>query len=308
MNHDFTTNNKSFIRFYKDLETNGFYDPAKILELNDITLAKISPYSKNISKIQEAKVIRECCGNPWYVLREVLRTQVGASKRFLEVTPGEILALLNFLGGGRTFVSAPRCTVKTNLLVVSILMTLPKVVLYSDKIKGASFVSSIKRRYRDLISTAPLYLYDFYMNNIPTFIPLSRVDLQNGIEVLGFKNSEVIIIQDNYEFDDWSTPENLRKLEKARTLSKDPIRHLLVSSVNENIDNETNSYLQSIERIETVSIAVPELGIKPSTKMVPIDLKTIRRLGSDRAKSKYYKNIILKGYNKSLVDSMFTTR
>lgn len=308
MNYDLTTNNKRFINFYKQLESNGFYDPLKILELNDKSLFKTSPYSKRLDVNQQGKILKECCINPWYVLREVIRTQVGTTKRFIDISPGELLALINFLEGGRTFVSAGRYTIKTNLLVLSMLMTLPKVVLYSSDIKGAAFVSSIKRRYREILEPLPQFLYDFYMNNFPEFISLSKVKMRNGIKVPGFKNSEVIIIQDNYEYDPWSNSKNLRKLEDNRLMSEEPIKHILVSSINDDLDASTKSYLEGIDYIETNNIANPELNIRASSKMVPVKLETIKRLSSDRARSKYYKNIILKGYEIPLSDSLFDTR
>lgn len=311
MKYDFSTRNRRFMNLYRNLELNGYYDPSAVLSLNDRRLAGLSPYSKRLKPLQEQAMIAECCKNPWYVLREVVRTQVGSSKRYVDFTNGEMLALLNFLDGGRTFVSAPVQTVKTTLLVYVILMTLPKVVLYSNDKKGAVFVSSIKKRYKQVIETMPPFLHGFFLRNFPEFIALSKHDMSSTVAVPGYTNSEVIIIQDNYEFDSWATPTNLRDLECKRTGSLNPIKHILVSSVNDNIDSDTKSYLDGIEPIQTHDIAIPSLGIKASSKMVSIRLETINRLRTDRAKTKYYKNIILNLPNtssQSSLDSLFATR
>ena len=309
--YDFSTNNKRFIKAYKNLERHGYHSPSVILNLYHPTLKGVSPYSERLSKATEATVLRECDHNPWYVLREIIRNRVGASKRFVDITNAEIVALLNFLEGGRTFVSAPVATIKTTLLTYAILMTQPKIVLYSNDKKGAIFRSTIKKRYREIIELMPSYLYNFFKGRFPEFKQLDVEEYKSEGFLKQYNNDEIIILQDNYEFDSWATPENLHVIEDERTKDREPMRHLLVSSVNDKIDPATKLYLDGIQPIMTHDISIPAMGIKAGSRLVSVPLETINRLRTDRARNKYYKNIILtmqQASGDTTLDSIFGTR
>lgn len=78
--YDTGTANKSFLKVATDLKKVGIKNFYFMLEIKDISLTSVDPYSidqktekTNLTKDQISRIMVECTKNPWYYLREVAR-------------------------------------------------------------------------------------------------------------------------------------------------------------------------------------------------------------------------------------------
>lgn len=77
--YDIHTNNKSFLKVAKDLQTVGINNALFMLEIKDPSVLSIDPYQcdkdghTTLSRDQISRVMTECARNPWYFLREIVR-------------------------------------------------------------------------------------------------------------------------------------------------------------------------------------------------------------------------------------------
>jgi len=70
---DYTTKNKSFIRYAGLLKSMGIENNSFCLALHDQSLVGIDPHSKELTNEQILAIMVECKINPWYFIREVAR-------------------------------------------------------------------------------------------------------------------------------------------------------------------------------------------------------------------------------------------
>lgn len=300
MVYDYYTKNKKFIKAYKNFRAHGHDDPDTLLTLNNKSLTGISAFKYNLGITQQGMVISEMLSNPWYVIREVVRQEVGSTKRFLNLSDGELLALDNFYRGGRTFVSAPKMTGNTTILALAVLSTLPKVVIYSNPTIEQTYAKEIRSTMNKIVKILPNYIQRFYRKNFPTFIPLNEVHTDKGmpLSVKGFDNKDVIMIHDNYEFDKSFDAVDMERLNKDRTSHVSPIRHILASSVNPDLSRKNSNYINALDKCRYDNISQPirvkgMAGMGLFDLLVTIGIEDNPRFKSDRAKLKYYKKIIL---------------
>lgn len=109
-----TTNNKSFLNMHYYLKEKGIQNNAFMLILFDPGLAGIDPHDRNLNQSMKARVLRECCYNYWYFLREVVRIpdQGGSGTRF-ELHRGNLALNFCLVYNLNIFLELPRQQGKT---------------------------------------------------------------------------------------------------------------------------------------------------------------------------------------------------
>ena len=112
----YETTNQSFLDMHYYLKEVGIQNNEFFLVLYDPGLAGIDPRDPNLSPMMKQRVLRECCANYWYFLREVVRVPVsgggGGGSRY-KLNRGNLaynfLAILNY----NIFLELPRQFGKT---------------------------------------------------------------------------------------------------------------------------------------------------------------------------------------------------
>lgn len=286
------TNNKDFLSFFDNVEPVAAKASKVLAKANNPMIRGLSPFRSRLSNDRKNAFINEALTNPWFVLRELIRVPVGRVKRFIRMSDGEYLALMNTLNGNQTFVSAPAMTMKTTLLAVSILMYQPKVILLSSPYKDgvAASEKEIMKKIRAFVSEMPDYIKPYFTSYKPTFMDLAEYckGKRKLFPVKGFDSKDVMIISDNYEFDDNITYSFLERVEKARHLEGCSIPWLLVSSVNPDLLQREGKYLNKLipARYDNVAISAKQ------PILVNIPLSQIKHLKSDKAKIKYLNKML----------------
>ena len=111
------TTNQSFIDMHYYLKHKGIQNNAFFLVLYDRGLAGIDPRDPNLSLEMKQRVVRECCANYWYFLREVVRIPVqggtvGSGIRY-KLHRGNLAMNFLFVLNYNMFVELPRQNYKT---------------------------------------------------------------------------------------------------------------------------------------------------------------------------------------------------
>ena len=115
------TTNQSFIDMHYFLKRTGRVNNDFFLVLYDAGLAGIDPRDANLSPIYKERVLRECCINYWYFLREVVRipvegADVGGGLRY-QLHRGNLAMNFLFTLNYNMFVELPRQFGKTTAAV-----------------------------------------------------------------------------------------------------------------------------------------------------------------------------------------------
>ena len=118
--YDIGTTNKSFLQVAKDLKQAGIKNCYFMLEIYDISLVNVDPYSvdkdgkSNLTKDQISRIINECIRNPWYYLREISRIpDQGGGGIPYKANRGTIAQTWYFLHHIDSWLSLPRQQGKT---------------------------------------------------------------------------------------------------------------------------------------------------------------------------------------------------
>lgn len=73
---DYSTKNKSFLKYVMTLQSMGIKNCLFPLALHDQTLQGVDPYDPNLTRDQKIRILIEVENNPWYYLREFARIPV----------------------------------------------------------------------------------------------------------------------------------------------------------------------------------------------------------------------------------------
>ncbi len=116
------TTNQSFIDMHYYLKNKGIRNNKFFLILYDQGLAGVDPRDPNLSTAMKSRVLRECCANYWYFLREVVRIPVqggtvGSGVRY-KLHRGNLAMNFLFVLNYNMFVELPRQHFKTTSAVV----------------------------------------------------------------------------------------------------------------------------------------------------------------------------------------------
>lgn len=111
------TTNTSFMEMHYYLKRSGRRNNTFFLVLFDAGLAGIDPNDPNLPLFMKERVLRECCANYWYFLREVVRIPVqggtvGSGKRY-QLHRGNLAMNFLFTLNYNMFVELPRQFGKT---------------------------------------------------------------------------------------------------------------------------------------------------------------------------------------------------
>lgn len=115
--YQLSTSNRSFLEMHWWLKSQGREKNKFFLMLYDTALANINPRDPNLNDHWKARVLRECCVNEWYFLREVLRIpdtggEVGGGAQF-RLDRGNLALLFCLQHNWNAFLEEPRQFGKT---------------------------------------------------------------------------------------------------------------------------------------------------------------------------------------------------
>lgn len=107
------TKNFSFLKVHLFLKNKGIKNNAFFLELIDESLDGVDVFDEeNLTTEQKQRIIIECCRNPWYFFREVLRIPAAGLIRF-ELNLGNLASLWCSLNSINHYLILPRQIGKT---------------------------------------------------------------------------------------------------------------------------------------------------------------------------------------------------
>ena len=111
------TSNKSFIDMHFFLKAKGIKNNRFFLILYDRDLAGVDPRDPTLNEMMKAKILRECCINFWYFIREVVLVpmqggDVGGGSRYT-LNRGNLAMNWAFILNWNTFLELPRQHGKT---------------------------------------------------------------------------------------------------------------------------------------------------------------------------------------------------
>ena len=92
--YDMSTKNISFVEVYNKLKDQGIENNKFFLLLKDRNLAQVDPYDKDLHGDVKIRIYRECCGNYWYFVREIVK--VPFKEHFLPYCLTEYSTQVNF--------------------------------------------------------------------------------------------------------------------------------------------------------------------------------------------------------------------
>lgn len=109
----YNTTNYSFLKVHLFLKKKGIKNNTFFLELLDDSLEKVNPFDEeSLTSEQKQRIIYECCRNPWYFIREVLRIPAASLIRF-ELNLGNLAALFCCFNNLNHYLILPRQIGKT---------------------------------------------------------------------------------------------------------------------------------------------------------------------------------------------------
>ena len=116
------TTNQSFLDMHYYLKETGRVNNDFFLVLYDQGLAGVDPRDPNLSPMMKSRVLRECCVNYWYFLREVVRVPVqggtvGGGVRY-KLHRGNLAMNFLFILNYNMFVEFPRQHFKTTTAII----------------------------------------------------------------------------------------------------------------------------------------------------------------------------------------------
>lgn len=157
-----TTKNKSFLDMHHYLKSIGIKNNAFMLVLLDPDLDGIDPHDPHLNAFYKQKVLRECCANFWYFLREVVLVPSpgGASMRY-KLTRGNLALNFCMALNLNVFYEAPRQQGKTVSVAIKLLHTYnfgtsnAKIAFLHKGMEGAKDNLLTLKNIRDLL---PPYL------------------------------------------------------------------------------------------------------------------------------------------------------
>lgn len=294
------TNNRGYSNFCRKLSYTGFSRMHDLTVTHNRGLVSTSPYTSKLSYTKQCMAKQEISMNPWYILRELIRIEIGSTKRFIKLSDGEYLALLNAYYGGRTLVSAPKHTCKTTLLVIMAMMVRPKVVLYTAPLHAQDkFLAEFDETWTKFSKLLPSYLVSYFIKNKPHMAPISSVldvyENESSINVPGFKTEDILILSEDIELRQPPLSYKYKNaINDARTVEGFTIPWLMVSSYND-------EYYNGGDPTEPGSFDNSGRGLD---LLYHVGIHDMPRFNSDRAKVKYYESQI-KRFN---IRDIFGTR
>lgn len=112
--YDTGTKNKSFLQVAKDLKRLGIQNFYFMLEIKDVSLVDVDPFSPDLTQEEIMKITHECTVNCWYYLREICRIPApgGQPSRFI-ANRGNIAQIWCTLHGLDSWLCLPRQQGKT---------------------------------------------------------------------------------------------------------------------------------------------------------------------------------------------------
>ncbi len=174
---DFKTSNKTFVRLAQLYHSMGVENNVFHLALFNPDLQGLDPYATNLTQQQKIAIAYECCVNPWYFFREVVRVppQSGPNPRPLEANRGNIGLFWSFFNHIDAALIQPRQTGKsvstdclhTNVLYMSADNTTVTMITKDNDLRRKN-IERLKR-IRNLL---PPYL-----------VSLSQDDADNQMEM-----------------------------------------------------------------------------------------------------------------------------
>ena len=95
--YDYNTKNKSFLDVHKQLKKLGIQNNSFFLELQNEELQGVDPYDPSLSDDIKRLIIKECCNNIFYFLREVIRLpNMAGNSMPLKLDKGSLAAIYSF--------------------------------------------------------------------------------------------------------------------------------------------------------------------------------------------------------------------
>lgn len=184
---DYSTKNKSAIKMYKVLKDMGIKNNKFFLRLYDKKLVNVDPFSKKLTKEQEARILTEIKRNKWYYIREIVRVPVPGGAVMYDFNRGN-LALgycksLNL----NTILLLPRQNGKTIGEIcddtwIYHFGTKNTNILYGNKELGDSKLNI--KRFKDIVSKLPDFIKDSILD--------PRKDTDNEMEIRSKLNDNSI--------------------------------------------------------------------------------------------------------------------
>lgn len=161
VSYHFETTNKSFIQMFRTLKDKGVKNNKFFLRLYDKSLAKVNPFSPNLTKLQVGKITKEIRINPWYYYREICRVKVpGGSKRFA-LHSGNLAILWSLHNNINTSAELPRQQGKT----IAVIAVFSWVYCFGTTKSDATFSNKTLddsqlniKRLKDMIDLLPTWL------------------------------------------------------------------------------------------------------------------------------------------------------
>lgn len=102
------TDNVSFLKMAKSLETLGIENNDFFLALYDKRLIDIDPYDEDLTPMEQAMVLNECKHNFWYFIREIVRIPVSGGSKPYELHRGNLALSWCIVNNINFFIELPR--------------------------------------------------------------------------------------------------------------------------------------------------------------------------------------------------------
>lgn len=183
----YETTNKSFIDMHFYLKQIGIKNNNFFLVLYDPGLAGVDPRDPNLSVDMKQRVLRECCANFWYFVREVVRIPAqgagGAGVRY-KLHRGNLAMNFLFTLNYNFFVELPRQWFKTKSALVRYLWvfnfgTTNSEIMFMHKDHGGS--KGNLKDLKDIRDMLPSYL----QMSSPTTADGKKLRVVNTVVTLG---------------------------------------------------------------------------------------------------------------------------
>ena len=73
MIYDYYTKNQTFLDVHNALAKQDIKNNSFMLQLDNLDLLNLDPFNPNLTEAEKLLIAKECVGNFWYFIREVLR-------------------------------------------------------------------------------------------------------------------------------------------------------------------------------------------------------------------------------------------
>lgn len=185
------TKNTSFIYYANVLRKMGIKNNAFVLTLLDPDLALVDPFNPGSTEIAN-KVATECALNPWYGLREIIRTPEDGS--YLTANRGLISFFWLFLNSIPIIQTQPRQTGKT-LTLNSCLAELAQFIYENSTINVITLNEKLRdetsEKLKKMFSFMPQYL-NFRTNKDTDVSEQIKIGLKNNVIRFWLPRSDVV--------------------------------------------------------------------------------------------------------------------